>query len=155
MKTTPAEASALEYARALPLPALVTDQELTPIFRNELARRLLPSKARLRRLLAARLPVEAKNELFFLSVDRVSYLVISFAASGGLRIVAFLENTVPLHTPFAKQMVEEGALVLDELYKARSTALPPLPNSSKESTDRSAALAARCVAVRNRMRSFH
>lgn len=89
---------------ALPYPAVILPIKGKRLYRNRLARRLLPPAARLRELLTAS-RLESDDVLKEMRLDSVAYLLISLALEDGDTAFFFFEHFLPLQEALSRALV--------------------------------------------------
>lgn len=91
---------------ALPYPAVVLPKEGRRLYRNRLARRLLPPAARLREILTA---AELENDDFLrkIRLDSIDYLLVSLALENGAVAFCFFEHFLPLQEALSRALVRK------------------------------------------------
>ena len=89
---------------ALPYPAVVLPMKGKRLYRNRLARRLLPPSARIRELLTAS-RIENDDVLKEIRLDSVAYLLVSFALEDGDTAFFFFEHFLPLQEALSRALV--------------------------------------------------
>lgn len=93
-------------AMSLPYPALVANEEGQVLYRNRLAKKLLPAPHRLRRFLLERAETE-KKRFFEASLEGVCYYVGTTQVQNGRYLVCFLESFLPFYEPLSRIILEQ------------------------------------------------
>ncbi len=120
-----------ERLETLPFPVVALSEEGRPVFRNRLAKKLLPPPSRLGRFLEWAWEGAKEKVILTATLEGVSYFV-GLTRWSEYTVLSFLETLLPLHPVFSRALLERARELFPEFDRAAARLLEKRTGGKEE-----------------------